>query len=199
MCTIISTVRHARSNFAAVCRALGSVEPEQLAGYGRSRGITDRCTARSVSAIVISQAFSVFTPFPQLICCLFLPMVLQVACTHLLLHGRSLQRTIRLLHSAPETCSIASISCTVAVLAFNLQHRSKRDSTGQARVTRRPNFDLSTRRDGAVDTCTKVRPSTGRLLDPVTHIWPGFWAYYCRTGRPRSGLYGQKVNDSGGH
>ena len=107
MCTIISTVRHARSNFAAVCRALGSVEPEQLAGYGRSRGITDRCTARSVSAIVISQAFSVFTPFPQLICCLFLPMVLQVACTHLLLHGQSLQRTIRLLHSAPETCSTA--------------------------------------------------------------------------------------------
>ena len=64
-------------------------------------------------------------------------------------------------------------------------------------MTRPPNFDLSTRaRDGAVDTCTKVRPSTGRLPDPVTHIWPGFWVYYCWTGRPRSGLYGQKVNDS---
>ena len=72
-----------RSNFAAVCRALGSVEPEQLAGYGRSRGITDRCTARLCQQSLFPR-LSLFTPlFPacQLICCLFLPTVLPVACT----------------------------------------------------------------------------------------------------------------------
>ena len=113
-----------RSNFAAVCRALGSVEPEQLAGYGRSRGITDRCTARLCQQSLFPRLslFSPFFPTCQLICCLFLPTLLPVACTRYLCKELS-SYSIGLLRPVPLPQSLAHLLFAGLQLAAQIQER----------------------------------------------------------------------------